>query len=144
MPAYVHGKNAYLSASIGSGSTVLTTDMNTITLTQTKSNPETTTFGDHSRSRVGGLNDATLTGAFVYSGDIDTASSLAYNLDQLMAASSHTPMIFGPAGNVSGCPSYTACWIINSLEYTAPLDGVVAGTFAFQLASGSIISGSFT
>lgn len=142
MPAYVHGKNALLQAEVGGTNYNISGDMNNIVLAQSKDNPETTTFGDNSKQRVAGLNDATITGAYVWNGDTSTASATPQLLDDLMGSSAIALLKFAPAGSVSGCPLYTACMVIQAHEVTAPVAGVVAGTFGFQLASGSVTTGS--
>lgn len=141
MPAYIHGKNAFLQAEVGGVNYNISGDMNQITLSRSKDNPETTTFGDDSKQRVGGLNDATLNGAYIWNGDQSSASAAAQLLDDLMAGSTLSLLKYAPSGSISGCPLYTACMIISAHEVQSPVAGVVAGTFAFQLASGSVTTG---
>ena len=137
----VHGKNAFLAASLPSGaSTLLHGDANSMVLAISRDNPMTTTFGDQFNQRIAGIGDATLTGAGVWNTDID-ASSLALTLDTLIATSAITPLAFAPGGSVAGSPLYNACMLLNSYDITAAINGPVAFTFSFQNASGSVISG---
>lgn len=139
--AVAHGRNAQLFVTDTGGTCRnVSGDMNNIVLTWTRDNPDATTLTFDSHQRIPGLRDATLTGAYVWNGAETTGAPQV--MDNLLAASANTLIQFCPAGSISGCPLYTACMLINSHAITAPVNGVVAGTFAFALASGSVTSGS--
>lgn len=142
---FVSGRNAYLSAcDIYGASFVISTEMNTITLSRSKSNPSYQVFGASNTGRVsGGIADATLNGAFVWNSDSAGASAVHQLLEEAFSGSWVMPLRFAPGGSVSGCPLYSACMLLSSLELTTPVDGVVAGTFAFEnAASSGITTGS--
>ena len=143
MPAYVHGRNAVVHLEdVNGASQSIGGDMNTVTIAWSKDNPESTTFGDNHRQRVPGIGDATLNGAFIWNGDHAGASAVTQILLDIQNASTINLIKVAPAGSVTGCPLYTACWVLNAFEITAPVDGIVAGTMAWQLASGSVTNGS--
>ena len=143
MPARVHGRNSILIVEDGlSASYNVAGDLNNIVLTWSRDNPITTTMGNVGQQRIAGLQDAVLTGAYVYNGDINTASAVPQILDSLLAASNTGVVKFAPAGSITGCPLYTACMLINSHQVSTQVNGAVMGTFGFEIASGSVTSGS--
>jgi hypothetical protein len=139
--AQAHGRNAIVKIE-DDGGTVrdLSADMNSVTLTWTKDNPDTMTFGKDNMQRISGTRDATLTGAGIWDGTETTKIDAV--LAGLLAGSKVTATCFQPGGSVGGCPNYIACMLLNSYEITAPVGGVVAVTYAFHLASGSVTTGS--
>jgi hypothetical protein len=140
---YLHGRNAFLSASTSdSASAMLSNDMTSLTLTWSKDNPITTTFGDLMNQRVSGLVDATLTGAYIWNSAESAGSSTAQLLDEMMAASRAVPLNYAPAGSIAGCPLFSGSWQLAAHEHTTPVNGTVTGTFTFQNGSGSVIAGS--
>jgi hypothetical protein len=143
MPAYVHGRNAVVHIDDATGaSRNLSGDMNSVTIAWSKDNPTVTTFGDNHQQRVPGIGDATLNGAFIWNGDDQVASSIAQLFLDIQNASTINLIKVAPAGSVTGCPLYTACWVLSAFDINAPVSGVVAGTFAWQLASGSVTNAS--
>ena len=113
-------------------------DLNSITFTRTKSNPEATTFADTIVQRLDGLRDATMdyTGVFRTS---TGASAIAGLLDTMWSNSLVSRVQYSPA-SLSGCPTYTGCFVLNSYAVNSPLDGVVTVNFAMGIAAGSITS----
>ena len=141
MPAQVHGRNSLLIVEDGgNASRNVSGDMNNIVLTWSRDNPVTTTMGNDTQQRISGMRDAVLTGAYIYNGQETTG--VPQVMDTLLAASNITVVKFAPAGSVTGCPLYTACMLINNHQVSAPVGGAVTGTFGFEIASGSLTSGS--
>jgi len=116
-------------------------DLNSVTLSWTRDNPDVTTFGDVNVNRLTGIRDATLNGAGIWNSDTNATDDV---FSALMNASNVNTMIaWAPAGcAVSGCPLYSGCFQINEYSPTGPVNGPVAYSWAFQLASGSITTGS--
>ena len=139
---FVHGKNAYLRMEDASASYVFTADLSSISDNWTRDNPQTTTMGKLMHTRVAGLHDYSITVAYVWNSDTTTASAVAQFIDAEMAGSSNTCINYAPGGSITGCPLYTACMLISQHDKTAPVNGVVAGTFTLQTSSGSVIAGS--
>lgn len=140
---FVHGKNAFLEIDDVAGAAFkIQPDLSQITLAWSRDNPITTTFGQNTQQRLAGIRDVALNGTGVWNGDHAGASAAAAIFDGLMAASIPTLVKFAPGGSISGCPLYTACMLISSHETSAPVNGVVTNTFAFQIASGSLTTGS--
>ena len=111
-------------------------DLNSITFTRTKSNPEATTFADTIVQRLDGLRDATMD----YTGVFRTAtgaSAIAGLLDTMWSNSLVSRVQYSPA-STSGSPAYTGCMVLNSYAINSPLDGVVTVNFAMAIAAGSI------
>lgn len=143
MAARSHGRLAVLYVDDATGACQnVSGDLNSIVLTRTRDNPDTTTLGQVEHQRIGGLLDATLTGAYVWNGTETTGAPQVF--DGLLGASLPTRIQYAPGGSISGCPLYTASMLINSHAHTAGVNAPVVGTFAFQMASGSLISGSVT
>ena len=138
---FVHGKNSLLIVEDGTNaSRNIQADMTSIVLNWTRDNPVVTTMGNDTNQRIAGLRDVTLNGAYIYNG-IETTGAPQI-LDSLLAASNIGVVKFAPAGSVTGCPLYTACMLINSHQVNSPVGGAVVGTFTFEIASGSLTTGS--
>ena len=138
---YVHGRNAKLLVTESAGSTRdVSGDSNSITLTWTRDNPDVTTFGQDTHQRIGGLHDATMTGAYVF--NTTESCGVPQVFDNLISGSYVTYIQYAPGGSITGCPLYTACMLVNSHSHTAGVNAAVAGTWAMQIASGSLTSGS--
>lgn len=110
-------------------------DLNNITFTRSKNNPEVTTFGDGTINRLDGLRDVVLDATGVFNSGASTVIGV---LDLLFANSVVTRMQYYPAGNVSGEPLYDACMLLNNYAIEEPLDGVVTVNFSMQIATGSL------
>ena len=141
---FVHGTNSVLFL-WDSGGTCrnVSGDLNNIALSWTRDNPDTTTFGKTTVQRIGGLQDATLTGAGLF----NTAETTSINaiLEALMAASATNTLVnWVPGACLSGCPMYSACMLLSAFDVTAPVNGPAAISYTFQIASGSVTSGSVT
>lgn len=138
--AQAHGRNAGINLLDSAASRQsIAGDFNNIQLTWTRDNAESTTLGKDSKQRISGLRDATITGAAVFNsgtGNIDAVMS------GLMAASLNSLITFAPAGSVTSAPCYSGCYLISNWSVTAPLNGVVAAAFTFQLGSGSVTIGT--
>lgn len=133
--SFIHGKNALITAHDSAGTQRdLSGDTNSATWTWSRDNPDTTTFGKDSIQRIAGLRDATLNFAGIWNSGTGVVDAV---LSGIMAASLNTLVRYAPA-NVSGCPLFAACMLLQSYEVSAPVNGVVAFTGAFQLSSGSV------
>ena len=141
---YVSGKNSRLTAcDIYGASFVISNDMNSIVLNQTKDNPTYTLFGASNMGRVVGIADTTLTGAGVWNADAPSASGVAQILQDMFSGSWGAPLAWCPAGSQSGSPLYNACMVLNSLEINAVTTAVVTFAFTFaNAACGGVIAGS--
>lgn len=112
-------------------------DTNSITLTRSKNNPETTTLGAVAVSRIEGLKDATVDVTSVYDDGGDT-SDIGGLLDDIFAASAVTRVQIAPAGSAASLVIYTGCFLINNYTFNVPIDGVVTVNYSLALASGSL------
>ena len=110
-------------------------DLNNITFTRSKNNPEVTTFGDNSINRLDGLRDVVLDATGVFNSGASTIVGL---LDGNFTNSLVTRVQYFPGGNVSGEPKYTACMLLNNYAVVEPLDGVVTVNFGMAIGSGSL------
>ena len=138
---YSHGRNAYLRLSGTTGSYVFSGDATNISDSWTRDNPQTTTMGRVMHTRIAGLQDYSLTVAYIWDSDHDAASALPSFLDAELGAETNTCIVWCPGGSVSGCPMYTACMLVSQHDKTAPVNGVVAGTFTLQNSSASVTAG---
>jgi hypothetical protein len=139
---FAHGKNAYLRMEDSTASYVFTADISSISDNWTRDNPQTTTMGKQMHTRIAGLQDYAITVAYVWNSDTVTASAVNTFLDNQFAASGNTCINYAPGGSITGCPLYSACMLISQHDRTAPVNGVVAGTFTLQNSSASVIAGS--
>jgi hypothetical protein len=112
-------------------------DTNSITLTRSKNNPETTTLGKVAVSRIEGIKDCTLDVTAVYD-DGGSSSNIGGLLDNIFAASEPTHVEIRPAGTGGSLVAYTGCFLINNLAFNTPVDGVVTVNYSLALASGSL------
>ena len=143
MPSFIHGLNGTIIVYDSGGSPRnVSGDINSVTLSWTRDNPETTTLGKVNVQRITGIRDATMSGAGIW--NADNASGTDDIFSTLMGASNvHTLIQWAPAGCiVSGCPIYSGCFQISQYEITGPVNGPVAYNWTFQLSSGSITAGS--
>jgi predicted secreted protein len=112
-------------------------DTNSITLTRSKNNPETTTLGKVAVSRIEGIKDCTVDVTSVYD-DGGSGSNVGGLLDDLFAASQVTRVQIAPAGSAASLVVYTGCFLVNNLAFNTPVDGVVTLNYSLALASGSL------
>jgi len=132
----IHGRNWSLHIWDNSAaSRNATPDLTSLSLSWSRNNPDATTFGKDSVQRISGLRDATLSGAFIYNTDTNGIRDV---LEDLTSTSTVTLLKFISASGVAGCPMWTGCFLLSAYEESVPLDGPVAATFTFQLASGSL------
>ena len=140
---FVHGKNTVIWVwDTGGTCRNLSGDKNSVTMSWNKSNPETTTFGKIATQRIAGLYDVVLSGAGIFNTDASTGINTV--LAAIMAASTNTLVNLLPAGSVTGCPLYSACYQLSKYEIVGPVNGVTAVNWEFQLASGSLTQASAT
>ena len=133
----IHGTVAELRIDEADGTEqTISGDLNNITFTRSKNNPEVTTFGDNTVNRLDGLRDLVLDATGVFNST--TAGNIIPLLDDLDAGSSVTLVKYLPAGSVTGEPIYTACMLLNNYAINEPLDGVVTVNFSMAIANGSM------
>ncbi len=133
----IHGRNQILHLWDSAGtSRHVSGDLNNITLSWSRSNPETTTLGNDSIQRISGLRDATLSITAIWNSE--SASGINDVLDDLMSGSVVTLLRYLPGGCTTGCQFWTGCFLLSSWETAGPLDAPVGMSAEFQLASGSL------
>lgn len=133
----IHGLNSILHIWDDSGtSRDISGDLNSITLSWSRDNPDVSTLGTGTRKRIFGIRDATLNGAALWNSD-DTTGIDAI-LQAIMTGSLNTLVKFYPGGCTTGCQFYTTCMLLSSYDVTAPINGAVTAAFAFEQASGSV------
>ncbi len=133
----VHGKNSILVIWDATGaSRNVSGDMNSITMTWSRDNTDSTTFGQDSTQRVPGIYDAKLTGGAIFSGQDTTGIDAV--MANIMAASLNTLVHYLPAGSRSGSPLYSGCFLVDQWEISGAVKSTVAATWSFSLASGSL------
>jgi len=137
----VHGKNSLLIIWDANGASQnVSGDMNSIALAWTRTNTDSTTFGQNSIQRVPGIYDAKLNGGAIF--NALNATGIDDVMSQVMAASLNTLVAYYPAGSRTGSPLYTACYLVDNWNLTAAVNATVAATWSFSLASGSLTVGS--
>ena len=139
---FSHGRNAYLDMEDSTGSFIFNGDLTSISDSWTRDNPQTTTMGKLMHQRISGLQDYSITVAYIWNGDTATASAVGAFIDAQLVGSATTRVRYAPAGSITGCPLYTASMLVSQHDKTAPVNGVVAGTFTLQNATASVIAGS--
>lgn len=111
-------------------------DTNSVTISWTRDNPESTTFGNSTRQRLPGMRDFAVSGTSVW--DTTASTGIDKIMRDIMAASVNTCVFVAPGGSTAGCPSYTACMTLSQWEISIPVDGVVTAAWAFDHSSGSV------
>ena len=137
----VHGKKSLMVVWDATGaSRNVSGDMNSITLTWSRENPDSTTFGQDSTQRVAGIYDAVLTGAAIF----NTADSTGIDavMSNILSSSLNSLVQYFPAGSQSGSPVYSGCYLCDQWEISGEVRSTVAATWSFSLASGSLTVGS--
>lgn len=127
----------YACALVSGACTAVQGDLNSITFTRSKNNPEVTTFGDDTINRLSGLRDVVLDATGVFNSG---AVVLVGILDDLFTGSLVTRVQYFPGGNTTGEPVYTASMRLNNYAVNEPLDGVVTVNFSMAIAEGSLNS----
>lgn len=134
---FIHGKNSAIAIWDSSGASQLVQgDLNSISFSWTRDNPETTTMGKETKQRIAGIRDAKISFAGIWNASavlgIDTVISA------LMTASTNTLIKYYPAGVTTGCGFYTGCFLVSEYSLQSTLSGAVSVTGAFDMAAGSM------
>lgn len=138
---FVHGKNTVIFVWDAAGTCRnISGDKNSVTLSWSRNNPETTTFGKIAMQRIAGLHDVTLSGTGIFNTDDTTGIDAVFS--GIMNASLNTLIQLAPAGSVSGCPLYSACYQMSKYDIVGPVNGVAAVNWEFQHGSGSLTAAS--
>ena len=132
----IHGKNGKILIQNTSGTFVdISGDFNNVTMTFSRENPETTTFGYDTVQRIAGIRDVQIQFAGIYNTGTNTAACV---IPELMAASLNTVIKWAPGGCVSGCRMWTASFLPSSYEEQGPNNAPIGVNATFQMASGSL------
>lgn len=135
--AFVHGKGAYISV----GGTNLTPYSNEVSMPRDIETADTSHFGTQSKTYITGMDDSNGSVSGLYDSVADAAIQAL--LTQLLSgAVLSVPVVYGPAGNATGRPSYTYDAIINSYEVSASAGDVVSFSLGLQ-RTGSTTVGTF-
>ena len=134
---FIHGRNSALAIWDSSAASQLVQgDLNSISFSWTRDNPETTTMGKDTKQRIAGVRDATVSFAGIWNASavlgIDTVCSA------LMTASTIALLKYYPAGVTTGCAFYTGCFLLSEYSLQSTLSGAVSVTGTFNMASGSM------
>jgi len=115
-------------------------DTNTSTLSLTAETPETTAYGDNTRTRAAsGLRDWNLSANCLFN---DTATTgIETVLSGILGGSSM--LKWGPAGSTSGNVSYTGCCIVSDYSIESPVEGMVTLSFTATARAGSMTRATF-
>lgn len=133
---FVHGKNAKLWLwDTTSACRDISGDMNSLTVSWTRDNVETTTMGKDSKQRMSGIKDFSIQYAGLH--NAETASGIVTLLENMASTSAINLVKANPGGSTAGSISYTACVLMSAFDHNAPVNGPVAVSFTLQLASGS-------
>lgn len=133
----IHGRNAKLFVwDAAAACRDVSGDSNDITLNWTRSDVDTTTFGNDTMQRIAGIRDATLSFAALYNGGSPTGIDFVSAC--LMTASGPQLIKFLPAGCITGCTYYAACMLLDKWDIKAVVTDHVAVTGEFHMASGSV------
>jgi len=134
---FVHGKNAVIILWDNGGTCRnISGDKNSATLSWSRNNPVTTTFGHDNVTRIPGIYDATFAGAGIWNSD--NASGIDAVMSGIMTGSQFTLINFLPGGSLTGCPVYSACMVLNKYDMVAGVNAAVGCNWSFELGSGSI------
>lgn len=134
-------KDAFISIE-DSGATARTVsgDTNTSALSRTAETPETTAYGDSTRTRSGsGLLDWTLTATCFFN---DTASTGVETVcaDRL---GQQTVVAWGPAGSASGYVKYSGSAILQDYSVESPVEGMATLSLTLVASAGSLTRATF-
>jgi len=137
---YVHGRNAklYIYDSTSACRDV-SGDLNSITVSWTRDNIETTTMGKDSKQRLSGIKDFSIQFAGLH--NAETASGVVTLLENMGSTSAINLIKCYPGASTSGCLLYTACMLLSAFDHNSPVNGPVAVSGTLQLAAGSPTSG---
>ena len=114
-------------------------DITSITFNRSKALAESTTLGDSTIQReVDGLRD----GSFDVSALFSTGAGACITdlLEGMYSGSDYRRTQYFPAGEVSGCPVYTACMNLGNYSQTTPVDGISTVSATLENAFGDIAS----
>ena len=143
--AKVTGRNAFLriitSACNTSASnyTTLSSDLNSITLTQNEDAPEVTVFGQTNKERLfDGIKDWELGFEGYYQGQANAIDSVLFSL---LAGS--IMMDFGPTGSTSGSVKYSGCGVLSNYTIGFELEDAITVSGTIVARTGSLTTGTF-
>jgi hypothetical protein len=133
-------KDAFVTLETSNVARTVSGDVNTCTLAFNAETPESTGFGDTTRTRLpSGLKDWTLTFAGHFN---DTATTgIETVLWGLLGA--QTVMVFGPAGSTSGYVKYSGSGILQDYNVESPVEGKVNVSGTVVASAGSLTHATF-
>lgn len=134
-------KDAFISIEdAGATARTISGDTNTSTLSQSAETPETTAYGDSTRTRSGsGLKDWTLTAACFFN---DTASTGVETVCAAMLGQ-QTVVKWGPTGSTSGYVFYSGSAILQDYSVEAPVEGMATLSLTLVASAGSLSGSTF-
>ena len=134
-------KDAFISIEdVGATARTVSGDTNTSSLNRTAETPETTAYGDSTRTRSGsGLLDWTLTAACFFNDTADTG------VETVCAAmlGLQTVVVWGPAGSTSTYVKYSGSAILQDYSVESPVEGVTTLSLTLVSSAGSITRWTF-
>ena len=101
MPNQIHGKNTILKLwDVAGASQNVSGDLNNVTLSVTKDNPDTTTFGNSFNQRISGMRDYSLQCTAIY--NAESGSGVNVVAASMVNASVNTLFKWYPATETTG------------------------------------------
>ena len=135
-----HGKNAKIFCwDVAGACQDMSGDVNNTTMTWTKDNPDTTTYGNDTIQRMSGLRDVKVAITAIYNNGTNKAACV---IGAHMAASSNILVKWFPVGQQSGCTFWTGCFLPSSYEEVGPVNAPIGLNFALEHSSGSLSASS--
>lgn len=135
--AFVHGKDSVFKIDNSAGTlTNISTYVKDCSLAQSVDTPETSTFGNNSKTFITGLSS----GTFSVSGLFDPTCNTV--LAGIVGASATKSFEYGPAGTGTGAPKFTGEAILTSYNVSSDVADAVQFSAEFQV-SGAVTVGTY-
>ena len=133
----IHGRNTILEMwDSAAASWNISGDLNNVTFSWTRSNADTTTFGNTYTQRISGLRDYNLQVTAIY--NAESSSGVNAVAAAHLNASANIVFKWYPATKTSGCEFWTGCTLISAYQEQAPVNGAVTLQFTLEGSSGSL------
>lgn len=133
MATFRHGKNSYTNLDNSAGTPVdLSQYFNDVSFPKNIDMAETTSFGNQDKTYIVGTRDNKITLKGTYDATVD--AHVAGLIDAIQAGTlASATIVYGPAGNTSTYPSYTAECLVSDYEVGGSVGAVVAITVGLQI-----------
>jgi hypothetical protein len=125
--AFVHGKASFISV----GGTDLSPFSNSVQMPRDIATADTSHFGTQSKTYLTGMDDSKITIAGLWDSAMDTALQTIIS-SLISGATQSTAVVFGPAGNATGKPSFSLAAIVTGYEVSTGAGDVVSFTLNLQ------------